>query len=271
MTAIVIVLIFILGTTIGSFLSVVLFRLKEKKQSIFFSRSMCPACKKQLKARHLVPIFSWLFLRGRCGYCGAKISIHYLILELVTGLIFLVTFLKFNFLMVIPSTINPEMFNYFLDWKTLEIFVFYIIEFSLLIGIFFYDLLYKEIPDQLSLPAIGIAIAGGLIFGSPQPLSMALGGVMIFLFFALQFVLSRGTWIGGGDLRLGAFMGVFLGWEKGLLALVIAYIVGAIVSLILMLGKKVNRKSQIAFGPFLVMAVVVCVFYGDVILNWYLT
>jgi leader peptidase (prepilin peptidase)/N-methyltransferase len=270
MTLLTATLMFILGTTIGSFLSVVIYRLYKKKKGILLSRSICPECKKQLKWRHLIPILSWLFLRGKCAYCGKKISSHYLVLELLTGLLFLAAFLQWNFIEEVPSSVNPEILNYMINWDTLEILIFYLIEFTFLIAIFFYDLMHKEIPDRLSFPAIVIAITGGLIFGEPSPLNMVIGGGGIFLFFALQLILSKGKWIGGGDLRLGALMGILLGWEKGLIALVLAYLIGAVVSIILLIQKKVTQKSTIPFGPFLITGIIIALFYGTEIINWYL-
>lgn len=271
MTLLVAAIIFIFGTAIGSFLSVVIYRLKTDKKGILFSRSMCPACKKHLKWRHLVPVASWLFLRGKCAYCGAKISSHYLTLELATGLMFLAVFLNFNFLTVVPLAGTPDLFNYSIDWKIFELFIFYIIEFSFLIGIFFYDYLYREIPDTLSISAILIAIAGGLIFGNPPFISMVIGGAGIFTFFLLQLLISKGKWIGGGDLRMGVLLGVLFGWEKSLIALVISYILGSVVGLILILGGKATRKSAIAFGPFLVIGTTIVIFFGDLILISYLS
>lgn len=271
MTLLVSALIFIFGTAIGSFLSVVVHRLKKSKKGILFSRSMCPACKKKLKWRHLVPIFSWLLLRGKCGYCNTKISSHYLTLELVTGLTFLATFMSFNFINTIPFTSDPSIFTYSIDWQAFSSFIFYIIEFSLLIGIFFYDYMYQEIPDQLSIPAIIIAFSKGLIFSNPPFLSMVMGGAGIFTFFLLQLLLSKGKWIGGGDLRMGLLIGILLGWEKALIALIIAYILGSIVGIILILRGKATGKSAIAFGPFLVIGTTIVIFFGDIILISYLS
>ncbi|MFA6917995.1 MAG: prepilin peptidase [Candidatus Gracilibacteria bacterium] len=271
MTLLVAALIFIFGTIIGSFLSVVIHRLRTDKKGILFSRSICPACKKQLKWRHLVPVFSWLFLRGKCGYCGSKISSHYLTLELATGLTFLATFLAFNFLNAIPLASDPTLFDYSMNWQTFELFIFYIIEFSFLIGIFFYDYLHQEIPDSLSIPAIVIAIAGGIIFHNPSMLGMLIGGAGIFTFFLLQLLISKGKWIGGGDLRMGLLIGVLFGWEKALIALVISYVLGSIVGLYLIARGKATRKSAIAFGPFLVIGTMITVFFGDLLLISYLS
>lgn len=256
------ILAFIIGTIFGSFLSVIIYRTKTDKSGIIFGRSMCIFCKKKLKFIYLIPIISWLFLRGKCGYCGKKIAVHYLALEVITGLIFLVTFLTFNF-------IEIKFDQLFINYEILKLFIFYVIEFLFLMAIFFYDLKYKEIPDRFSIAAIVLAIAGNLLMNTVSPINMAIGGISIFLFFALQFLLSNGKWIGGGDLRLGMLMGVLLGWDKGLVALIIAYVLGAILSLILLGMKKLNRKSQIPFGPFLVIGTLIAFFFGKQILDWY--
>ena len=270
MNLLIALLIAILGLTIGSFLSVVIYRLKSKTKGILLGKSICPHCKKELKWRHLVPVFSWLFLRGRCAYCQKPISAHYLATELLTAITFLAIFLNWNFLETVPSIVDPNFLNYGISWPIFEIFIFYLIEASFLIVIFFYDLLHKEIPDILSLPAIVLAIAGGLFLNLVQPLAMLIGGLSIGLFFALQFILSRGAWIGGGDIRLGILMGILLGWEKGVLALIIAYVVGAIFSLILIAQKKATRKTVIPFGPFLIAGTFIALFFGEKILAWYL-
>ncbi|MFH1284407.1 MAG: prepilin peptidase [Candidatus Peregrinibacteria bacterium] len=270
MTPLFATLTFALGAIIGSFLSVAIYRIHMRKKGILISRSFCPACKKKIKFRHLIPIFSWLFLRGKCAYCGKKISAHYIMLEIVTGLLFLATFFMWNFIETVPSIINPSVVDYTINWQTFEIFIFYIIEFSMLSGIFFYDLMYKIIPDRFSLPAIAVALTGGLVIGTLPPLDMLIGGAAILAFFALQFFASKGKWIGGGDLRLGLLIGVLLGWKLGIVALVVAYILGAIISGILLIMKKVGRRSAIPFGPFLVTGMIAAIFFGDKLLEWYM-
>jgi len=271
MTVIISALFFILGAALGSFLSVVIHRTHTKKKGILLSRSMCASCGEKLHWSHLVPVFSWLFLQGKCAYCGKKISSHYFVLELITGGLFVWTFLKWNFLQIIPSTVDPSLLNYEIDWKIFQTTLLYLVEFSLIILIAFYDFLYKIVPDRFSLPAIGLAILGGLVTGVVEPISMLIGGLGIGLFFAIQFFLSNGKWVGGGDMRLGVLTGVLLGWEKGLLALAIAYIVGAAVGTILLASKKASRKTQVPFGPFLVLGTVIAIFFGDQLINWYLT
>lgn len=261
---------FILGSLIGSFLSVILYRLDHKDKPIIFGRSICQHSGKKLRALHLVPVLSWIFLRGRSAYTGEKISVNYILLELVTGLTFLTIFFTFNFVDVTASSIDPNILNYSIYWPNLASFIYHAALFSFFILIFFYDLVHQEIPDQVSIPAIALAVAGSLVFGIPSITSMLIGLVAISGFFALQFVVSKGQWIGGGDIRLGALIGAFLGWKLGILAVILAYFMGAIFSVALLLKKKVSRKSAIPFGPFLITGTYVATFYGNEILSWYL-
>lgn len=264
-------IVFILGSAIGSFLSVIIYRVHTKEKGIVSGRSKCPNCKKKIKWRNLIPIFSWLALRGRCGECGKKISSHYLVMELATGLLFLLAIGKWHFIQAIPSTVNPEFSTYSTDWQLLSNLVFYLIQFTFLAAIFFYDLMYKEIPDRFSIPAIAIAFTGGLILNIQSWQSMLIGAAVAGGFFFLQFILSRGKWIGGGDIRLGILIGVLLGWKMGIVAMIVAYFIGAAFSIYLLLNKKVERKTEIAFGPFLIAGLLIALFHGEAILNWYLT
>lgn len=260
----------ILGSAVGSFLSVVVHRIKKKKKGIIFGKSMCPHCKKPLKWKHLVPVISFMFLRGKCAFCGKKISKHYFALELLTALIFVVTFLNWNFIVSTPSSIDPSILSYSINWKIFEISLFYIIEMTLLMGIFFYDLLYQEIPDVLSVPAIVLAIVAAIGFGGPALASIGIGIAIILIFFGGQILISKGEWLGGGDLRLGVLMAVMLGWKYLLLALIISYVFGALVSIVLLLSDKANRKTAVPFGPFLITGTLVTLFLGSEIISAYM-
>jgi len=270
METIIAILIFILGASIGSFLSVTIYRIHKSKKGVLLSRSICTSCKKKINWQHLMPIFSWLFLRGKCAYCGKKISVHYILIEIITGILFLVAFLKFNFIEIIPSTVNENILSYQIHYENLTLFIYYSIIFSFLSAIFFYDAMYQEIPDRFSIPAIIIVILSNLfIIGSPNPTDMFLGAAIIFGFFLLQYLISKGAWLGGGDLRMGILMGVLLGFSKGLIALVLSYFTGFIFAIYLLLQGKAGRKTKIAFGPFLVIGVIITIFYGTEILDWY--
>lgn len=243
------IIFFVLGSTIGSFLSVVIHRLHHQEKGIISGRSQCPNCKNKLKWQEMIPIFSWLYLKGHCRHCRKAISSHYFVLELTTAILFAL---------------------FFLNWQSIPVLSFYLIELSFLIAIFFYDLMYKEIPDQLSLPAIVIALIGNLFLGLIDIESMLIGAFVLAGFFLLQFILSQGKWIGGGDIRLGLLMGLLLGWQQGLLALALAYILGGFISLFLLSQAKIRKNSEIAFGPFLVTATIIAMLKGPEILDWYL-
>lgn len=223
--------IFILGLCVGSFLNVVINRL-ETKESIFFGRSHCPKCKTVLKWFDLIPLFSFFFLKRRCRKCGKEISWQYPLVELTTGLLFLSVF---N---------NP----------------YYLIIVSFLIVIFVYDLKHYIIPDVIIYPAIVLSF----FFSSFEILSLV--GAVFFLSIVL---VSRGKWMGMGDVKLAVFMGFVLGWPEILSALLLSFILGATVGIILIILKRKKLKSEIPFGPFLCLATLIMMLYGQQIVNWY--
>ncbi len=270
MTIIMSTFIFVLGTAIGSFLSVVIHRMRENKKGIFLSRSVCPHCNTKLKARHLIPVFSFIFLKGKCAYCKKTISKSYVLIELITGLLFLLTFTKFNFLVVQSASANAFFTNYSINWLVFEQFLIYAVLFSFLVAILFYDTLYQEIPDQFSLPAIAVAIVNSIIIGTPGTVDMVIGALAFFAFFGIQIIISRGTWIGGGDLRMGILIGALFGIKFGLMALMLAYLIGAIVSVILIIIGKAGSKTKIAFAPFLISGILLTIFLGTEIYDFYL-
>lgn len=245
-------LIFIFGTMVGSFLNVVILRLKDNEKFIR-GRSHCPKCKSKLKWYENIPLLSFIFLLGKCKHCKQKISWQYFLVELATGLLFLLAFLNINI-------INIYLFYYF-------------IILSFLIIIFVYDLKYYLILDKISIPAI-IFVLIFKISTSPNSLTSLilsiLSAIVISGFFLLQFIISKGKWIGGGDIRLGFLMGIILGWQMSLIALFLGYVLGLIISLPLLIAGRKKMKSEVAFGTFLVASTIITMFYGDKILEWYL-
>jgi leader peptidase (prepilin peptidase)/N-methyltransferase len=270
MTLILATLVFLLGTAIGSFLSVVIHRMRENKKGIFLSRSVCPHCNTKLKNRHLIPVISFLFLKGKCAYCKKTISKSYILIELITGFLFLLTFSKFNFLITESSNINYFLINYSIDWFIFEKFLIYTVLFSFLIAILFYDTLYQEIPDQFSLPAISIAIVNSILTGTPTITDMIIGAIVFFAFFGIQIILSKGQWVGGGDLRMGILIGALFGVKFGFMSLMLAYLIGAFISVILIILGKAGAKTKIAFAPFLISGILLTIFLGPEIYNLYL-
>lgn len=237
----------IAGLILGSFLSVLIHRIHTGQCGILFGKSACPHCNKKLGPSELIPLLSYVFQGGRCRKCKKPVSWHYPVLELSTALLFVALAA--------------------LGFTPLWLYLLYGL---VLVFIFFYDLLYKELPDEIMLPAIAVAFFASFLPGTVPFLSGLLGAGALILFFLLQIFISKGKWLGGGDLRIGAFMGLILGFKLMLVAVFASYLVGALVSIGLLLSGKATRKSMIAFGPFLVLGTLIALFYGNFLIEWYL-
>ena len=250
------VFIFAFGAMVGSFLNAVLWRLRCQ-ESFIVGRSYCPECRHNLAALDLVPIVSYLLLGGKCRYCRKPISPSYLLVEIAAGTLFLLAAIQAAVGRdVLSPAFLPQLLLY---WYFIAV----------LILVFVYDLRYMLILPSVTIPAAIIAIIGNLALGRSW-WSLLLGCFIGAGFFYLQLVLSRGEWIGGGDVYLGFLLGAILGWPLVLVALFLAYVSGASVGLILLTSKKKTLKSQLAFGTFLSAATVVSMLYGNSILLWYL-
>lgn len=246
---------FAFGTIVGSFLNAVIYRLGREK-SAFEGRSYCPNCKHTLSWRDLVPIFSFLVLSGRCRYCRKAISWQYPLVEIATGILFLIV-VFFNF----P---NLLAIGYLL------------VIVSLLVVIFVYDLLHYIIPDNVVYPAIAFSTAWvilNVVFGTytiGQGLDYLYSALGAAGFFLLIVLVSKGKWMGVGDIKLAFFMGLVLSLPGILVALFFAFFSGAIIGLGLIMAGKRGLKSEIPFGPFLVSGTFFALFFGEKIANWYL-
>ena len=184
----------------------------------------------------------------------------YPLLEVITGVLFAALFTKFPFIDA-QLQISPGFLGLYL------LYAFYIF---ILVFTFFYDLHYLQVSDEILLPGVMIALIATIATPYTPNLASALLGILIAVgFFGLQILLSKGKWIGMGDLRIGAFMGAILGWQFTLLALVLSYIVGSIVSLFIIVKKKKMQGIKVPFAPFLVTGILVTFFFGDQILSWY--
>lgn len=247
---------FLLGSVIGSFINVVVFRL-HSKESIIKGRSKCPSCGHQLAAKDLVPVVSFLLLRGRCRYCGNLISWQYPLVELAVAILFVgVGFYHLGF-----SGSFSEINLFILARDFLAV--------ATLATIFIYDLRFMEIPDEVSLPAIVTCFLLGT-FGGLDWRVMLVSAFIGLGFFLLQYLISAGKWIGGGDLRFGFLMGVLLNWTSLIFAIFLSYIIGAVFALWLLATHKAGRKTQLPFGTFLVPATIFSIFFGQHIVEWYL-
>jgi len=254
--------IFIFGLCIGSFLNCLIWRLHEEKS--LGGRSICPKCQHQLAWYDNIPVFSFLFLRGKCRYCQAKISIQYPVVELITALLFVVSWnLEFgirNQGVVVPIPDPQFLIPVIRDWLIIAV----------MTVIFIYDLRWYLILDKVTLPFIVIFFILNLILGfgwQGMVSAMLVGGG----FFFLQFAISRGRWIGGGDIRLGVLMGSALArLDLLLLAILASYFVGSIIAVFLVIFGKKSWQSQVPLGIFLSTGTILSLFWGQEIVSWYL-
>ncbi len=255
------IFIFLLGLCAGSFLNCVIYRLETGKD-FCGGRSYCPQCKKQLGFFDLIPVLSFLFLKGKCRYCSQKISLQYPLVEISTALIFL---LIFNFQFLISKQFSIFIF--------LNLIYYWLISCFLII-IFVYDLKHYLIPTKIIYLATIISLIFNFQFLISKQFSIFNSAIVsaanVGLFFWLIVLFSKEQWLGLGDAKLGLLMSLFLGFPKIILALFSAFLIGAIIGLILILLGKKQLKSQVPFGPFLIVGTFLALFWGKEIIEWYL-
>jgi len=224
-------IVFILGLIIGSFLNVCIYRI-PKGLSIITPGSFCPICRHPLSWKDNIPILSFLFLKGRCRYCGGKISYQYPIVELVTGSIFLLFYLKFGL--------------------TLSFFI-YIIIFSLLFVSMFIDLRYMVLPDSLIIPSIILSGINAFLYGFPY--NLLAGGIFALIFYILRVIFKEG--LGLGDIELIVIISMMLGFYDTLLVTIISSLGGSIYGLYLIKKGRAQLRTRIPFGPFLISSFII--------------
>ncbi|MBD3282230.1 MAG: prepilin peptidase [Candidatus Portnoybacteria bacterium] len=252
-----IVLFFVLGLVIGSFLNVIIIRLK-KEESWLKRRSYCPWCKKGLSWYELIPLVSFFIQKGKCRGCKKKISWQYPLVEFFTGVVFVLIGLYF-FEFSVLGFINA---------------LFLFIISSLLIVIFVYDLKHYIVPDQIIYPAIVFVflykitflfLINNLLFILYYFLAAVVGGA----FFLAIVLISRGKWMGWGDVKIGFLMGLLLGFSGLIVALFLSFLSGALISVILLSLKKKGLRSEIPLAPFLVFSALAVLFWESLLIRWY--
>jgi leader peptidase (prepilin peptidase)/N-methyltransferase len=245
--------IFLVGTSIGSFLNVLIYRIPRKKK-FGFDRSFCPQCETKINFYDNIPLLSYLILGGKCRSCKKRISIRYPMIELLNGLAYLFFF-----------------WNYGL---TLHFFVFSFLS-SILIAIFFIDLDFQIIPDMFTIPGmvigLGISLAPGGIGIIDSAIGLVVGGGVLYLIAELGDRLFKKESMGGGDIKMAAMLGAFLGWQKVVFIFFAGAVIGLVISIVIMFfSSELRSKRVIPFGPFLAIAAVVAIVYGDEIISYYL-
>lgn len=283
-------LIFLFGLIIGSFLNVVIYRL-ETGETVVSGRSHCRDCGHVLEWYDLMPVLSFFALGGKCRYCRKKISWQYPTVEIATGILFVIIF-NFQFSISNEFSISNFQFlnsvsNFIFFHFLLSTFYFLFITSSLIV-IFVYDLKHYIIPDKIVYSAIIVSFSYQFInvlkfihldlfenlkFKIENLIPVFNPFVAAFLaggFFLAIVLLTRGRGMGGGDVKLAFLMGLVLGWPKILSALFLAFAVGAIYGIILIIMKRKTFKSEVPFGPFLVMGTVAAIFWGGEMMKGYL-
>lgn len=257
-------LVFIFGTIIGSFLNVLIFRLPVEES--INGRSHCRNCNHKLDVADLVPVLSFLYLKGRCRYCKERVSWQYISVEVVTGLLF-----SLAYFMVFKGVEYPSLFIGLEYIRTIFVI-------SVLIVVFMIDLKHFLILDRVTFPATvllflidwSIYWTGSHNILASVPVTGIFSALLAFIFFGLIYVLSRGRWIGFGDVKLALFLGLAVSWPLILVNIFLAFGIGAVVGIFLIAIKAKKLSSKIAFGTFLSAACVITMFWGGQIFNWYL-
>ncbi len=237
------VLLFIFGACLGSFGSVVISRVPQRKS--IGGRSQCPQCRKQIEAYDLLPVLSYAILRGKCRHCGKKISIRYPLLELGSAI----------------AVVFPALLEGYIDPFTISLGI--ALWLFLLLAVMDGDA--KQIPDTVTFPLLFVALGSAVLRGNTAWIAPVIGGG----FFFLQWAVSRGRIMGSGDILIGIAMGLLLGtWQHTLIAIGISYIVGAVVVSVLLVRDILSRKDRIAFVPFLFAGTVATFLIGDGLLQF---
>ena len=274
----------VFGLAVGSFLNVLIVRLPASER--ITGRSRCPRCRKPIAWFHNVPVLSYLFLGGRCAHCKKRISWQYPAVELATALLFMLVAMKyfgqegldansiirnfppFDFFFSKVGGTPPAAVAQFAIHQWL--FIIRDLTFvAVLVAVFVIDLKYYLILDVIVLPAAVLAVIANLLLGRSW-VNLAIGAILGTGFFLLQYWISRGRWIGDGDVRLGLLLGLMVGYPGILVALFFAYSVGAVVGVALLAARLKRFGSVLPFGTFLSAGGIFTLLYGEAVVRWYL-
>ncbi len=248
----IVAIIFIFGMCIGSFLNVCIYRLPSSKSIINPTRSICPHCNSAIQFYDNIPVFSYVWLKGRCRQCNASISFRYPLVELMAGIVAINVFFMFGL--------------------TMESVVYFIFISSLLV-ITFIDIDHKIIPDIITLPGIPVGLAASFVLSTmtfkASILGLLIGGGSLLLVAWAYSLITRKEGMGGGDIKLLGMIGTFVGWKGVIFTIFVASVAGTFVGMIFMLLKGKNLKFALPFGPFLSIGAISFIFFGEKVLFWY--
>ncbi|MBO9666862.1 MAG: prepilin peptidase [Bdellovibrio sp.] len=243
---------FILGAVFGSFANVVIYRL-PREESIVKPRSHCYNCKTPVKWYDLIPILSWFILRGKCRHCGAKFSFRYPMVELITAVLFMLSYHYAG-----------------LSWSLIEYLLF---TFGLVVCTFI-DLDHMILPDEFTLSGIVIGLVGAALNPQREFLDafygVLMGGGFLWGMAYVYYLMTKQEGMGGGDIKLLAWIGALLGWKAIPFVIMSSAIIGSVVGLITARKQNAGLKTVIPFGPYLALGAVLYLFGGQTIALWYL-
>lgn len=267
----VIAILSILGLAFGSFINAFVWRVHEQDKkkskfkkaelSIIKGRSMCTDCGHVLGCKDLIPVVSFIILKGKCRYCKKPVSLHYVLVELLTALLFATSYIFWPHQLGAAAQIG--VYAAFLGFLTIAIALslsdikWMILPTRLVYWLGFFAVLFVALSsvDQASFMPIISGLLGGIGFGG---------------FFYILYQLSKGKWIGGGDVRLGFVLGLILGWQGSIIGLTAATYLALAVVLVLLFMAKYHKKMRVPFGPFLLLGAYFALLWGQAIIDWYL-
>lgn len=257
------ILVGVIGAAMGSFVDALVWRLHTKRDFVK-GRSECEHCHHQLAVIDLIPIVSWLLLGGRCRYCRKPIPPIVPLVELALAGLFVASFLFW------PLG--------FATWQAVTLFGLWLTYLVFLGALFVYDLRWMLLPDMFVYPLIALGFIDGALRISLVPGAtiadyashVVLGVLAMAGVYWVLYTASKGRWVGYGDVKLAVFMGAALGWQKTLLVLMAANIIGLFIVLPGLLTKRLTGKSRVPFGPFLIAGFVIAGLFGDRIIAWYM-
>lgn len=242
----------LLGMIQGSFANVIIWRLPQDK-SVITPRSRCPKCQHLIAWYDNVPVLSWLFLRGRCRHCQATISWRYPLVELIMGVLFGLVFWRYEW-----------------SWTTLELLLF---TFGLVTASFI-DLDHMILPDEFTLSGIVLGLLGAALNPErefmPALFGVLMGGGFLWAVAYIYFALRKQEGMGGGDIKLLAWIGAVLGWQSIPFVILASSLAGSVVGLVILSRSSAGLKASLPFGPYLAAAALVYCLGGDQIGHWYL-
>ncbi|MCR4308309.1 MAG: prepilin peptidase [Candidatus Berkelbacteria bacterium] len=251
-----VVIAFLFGLAYGSFLNVVILRFDDL-QSIAKDRSHCPNCKTQLSWWDLVPLFSFAYLQGKCRYCKKPISWQYPIVELLTAVLVAASYY------LLFTSQNLVM------WQSIVGMISLIIVIGSMMTILVHDLTEMMVPDLMSNLLLGASIVFTLVVHH-DPLGLLYSALVGFLPIMLLVLPSRGKWMGEGDIKIAGALAILVNWPNAVAFLILTFLLGGIFGSVALATKRVKMKTAVPFGPFLIIASIIILFWGDSITSWYL-